>query len=154
MSRLSMQVFLLFTVLFSFLAFAQAVPAPNPDASFWAQVLGYVQQFGGLAWMAKVAGLCLLIVAAIKTSFVQPLWAKLPPLVQTLIAPLIALIGGIMSLGSGLTFAAAVAYIGSGAGAVIMHELLDGVKSIPGIGTIYVTMIGIIESILFKPAQP
>lgn len=153
MSRLSMQVFLLFTVLFSFLAFAQAVPAPNPDASFWASVLGYVQQFGGLEWMAKVSGLCLLIVALVKTSFVQPLWAKLPEVVKTLLAPLIALIGGILSLGSGLTFAAAVAYIGSGAGAIILHEILDGVKKIPGIGAIYLTIIGIVESILFKPKE-
>lgn len=131
---------------------AQAgAPVPiNPDQTFLSQVLSLIGAFGGLTWMAKVSAICLLIIALTKTSFVAPLWAKLPPLLQTLAAPILALIGGLVSQGT-LTWASALAYLGAGAGAVILHELLDGVKTIPGIGPTYIAIINVIEGLLGGP---
>lgn len=131
----------------SMTVFAQTVTI-NPDTTFLTQVLQFIQQFGGLGWMAKVSTICLLIVAASKTSFIAPLWAKLPAIVQTLSAPILALIGGIISQGTTLTWASALAYVGAGAGAVILHEVLDGLKTVPGIGAAYVSIINLIEGFL------
>lgn len=141
--------FILFMSVLMWPVMAMAQEAGNPaDSDFFNQVLGYIGQFGGLSWMAKIAGICLLIIAATKTSFLSKYWQALPNIVQTLGAPLLALLGGFLSMGSQLSFAAAFAYAFAGGGAVIMHELLDGLKTIPGIGSIYVTIINIVESML------
>lgn len=136
-------------VLFGIEALAQVVADPNAD--FFSQLVVLIQGFGGFSWMAKVAGGCLLIIAATKTSFLAPMWAKLPALVQTLAAPVLALIAGVVSMGSSLSLPAVLAYVVSGAGAVVMHEILDGVKGIPGIGSVYLAIISVLEGLFFKP---
>lgn len=118
------------------------------DAGFFSQLLEFIKAMGGMGWMAKIAAVCMLIVAATKVSFISPLWNKLPNLVKTLLAPMIALIGGLLAMGSDLTWASAMAYVGAGAGAIVLHEILDGIKTIPGIGLAYVTIIDLIGALL------
>lgn len=151
-SRMKSHLALLSLVFLSFFVFGYAFAdsAVVQPQDFLAQILQAVAGFGGLSWMGKVSAICLLIVASMKVSFLQPLWAKLPPIVQTLAAPMIALIGGLLGSavgGQSLTLASALAYVGAGGGAVILHELLDGVKTIPGIGAVMVAIINIIEAI-------
>jgi hypothetical protein len=152
MKKLTLMVGLMFTFLFTFFAFSAIaqVVAINPDQTFLAQVLGLIGTFGGLSWVAKVSSICLVIVALTKTSFIAPLWAKLPPLLQTLAAPILGLIGGLIGQGS-LTWASALAYVTAGAGAIVLHEILDGIKGIPGIGATYVAIITLIEGFLGGP---
>jgi len=141
------KIFLFF--LFAFLgvaAFAQTPAPANPDLDFFSQVSQAVSQFGGMSWMLKIASICLLIVASMKVSFLAPLWEKLGAL-QTWVAPVLGLIAGVLSLGTGLSFPSAIAYIFAGAGAVLLHQLLDSVKAIPGLGAIYVSIISFIEAI-------
>lgn len=130
-------------------AFAQAVV--NPDLDFFAQVSQFVASYGGMTPMVKISGYILLVIAITKTSFVAPLWDKLPAVVKTLVAPLLGLIGAILTQGSSLTWASAFAFVTAGTGAVFIHEILDGVKAIPGLGQLYISIIDMAEKVLFKP---
>lgn len=144
--------FLSLTFLFSY-AFAQDVLAPQ---DFFAQVLEFIKSFGGLPQMAKIAGAILLILASFKVSFLNDLiWSKLGSF-KVWAAPILGLAAGILGIGAGgqpITGAAIFAYVTAGAGAVILHELLDTIKAIPGIGQIWVTVINLIEGMLGGPAS-
>lgn len=154
------RLFALFGLVFSFgfmlacaPAFAQGTAgnAGTPDLDFLGQVMQFISNYGGMPTMLKVSGGILLIIALLKTSFIAPMWAKAPDLVKTIVAPLLGLAGALISQGSSLTWASAFAFATAGMGAVFLHEILDGVKTIPGLGAIYVTIIGLIEAALFKP---
>lgn len=124
------------------------------DISFFQDVLDYIDQFGGLPWMGKVAGGILILLATMKVSFLRSFWDKLGAY-KALAAPVLGLIAGVLSLGidpnSKITFAGVMAYIGAGAGAIIIHELLDAVKAIPGVGDTMKKVIDFIAMILGKP---
>lgn len=116
-----------------------------PVDQFLSQVIELVKSFGGLPWMGKVAGVIMLLIASCKVSFLKPMWAKLGA-AQVYVPLVLALIGGIVSM-QPITLPGVVAYMFAGAGAVILHELLDSVKAIPGLGSIYVSIINLVESI-------
>lgn len=139
-------VVLTFLVFYSGLALAQVVVAPQ---DFLNQVLVFIQSWGGISSLVKVSGIILLIIASMKVSFLQPYWAKLGSF-QAWLAPILGLIAGVLGLGQAgpITAASVFTYISAGAGAIIMHELLDTVKAIPGIGDLWVTVIGFIEGLL------
>lgn len=141
--------FLLFTIL-TCLAFAVVALAadPSPDADFVTKLFAYIQGFGGYAGLARVSGIIVLLIASMKVSFMQPLWAKLGGL-QIWLAPILGFVGGLLaSLASGsFSWAAVSAYALAGGGAVFLHEILDLVKVIPGLGPIWVSIISMVESI-------
>lgn len=137
------------TMLFGLFAFADsAVLAPQ---DFLAQVLQAIQSFGGLSMMMKISTVILLVVASMKVSFLNQLvWSKLGSY-QALVGPVLGLIAGILGLGNGgasITLASVLAYVAAGGGAIVLHELLDMVKAIPGLGAMYVSAIELIESML------
>lgn len=130
-------------------AFAQDVLSPG---DFVNQVASFVQGIGGMSTMLIVSGVIMLIIASMKVSILnQWIWSKLGS-VQIWVAPSLGLIAGVLSLGSGITLPAAFAYVTAGAGAVYLHEILDQVKNIPGIGAIYVSIITTVEGWLGGPA--
>ena len=144
---------------FSLVAMAQeeGVPvvenaADIPVDAFFAQVLELVKEFGGMPWTLKIAAIIMLIVSSMKVSFFRPLWDKIGNF-KSIVAPFLGLFAGVISLGKDLSFAAAIAYMFSGAGAIVLHELLDSVKNFPGLGKIYVSVIDFIEKILKKPEK-
>ena len=140
-------------ILLPMLALAQASEIQAAD--FLAQVLEAVKGFGGLSWVAKVASIVMLLLASMKVSFLNKmLWSKLGKY-QAAAAPLLGLAGGLLSAGMAgklPSLAEAMAYLGAGAGAIILHEILDMVKVIPGIGAMWVSAINVIESVLGGPA--
>lgn len=131
------------------LAFAQVIEPMD----FFTQVLNAIKSFGGLPWMGKVSSLVLILVSSMKVSFLKPMWDKLGA-AKAWAGPVLGLIGGILSLGmdGNITLAGVLAYVSSGAGALILHELLDTVKAIPGLGSMYVAVIDYIKSKLGAPA--
>lgn len=127
----------------------QSSQAINSD-SFVGDVMSVIDQWkGGIPLGLKIACVVLLLIASMKVSFIAPLWNKLGNF-QAFMAPLLGLILGLTLLGSGgpITIAAIFAYLASGAGAIALHELLDAIKAIPGIGTAYVAIINVIEGAL------
>lgn len=116
------------------------------DVDFLSQVLNLIQSFGGLPWVGKISAIVLLIVASMKVSFLQPVW-KLLGAAQGFVAPVLGLVAGVLNLHP-FSWAGLMAYISAGAGALILHELLDAVKGIPGIGAAYVAGINWVEGLL------
>lgn len=140
----------MFVALFALVIPAFAQSAPNPDLYFLSQVIDAVKTFGGLSWAMKISTIVLLAIGSMKVSFIQPLWAKLGA-AQAFVAPLLGLVIGALSL-SPFSWAGMLAYMGAGAGAIAIHELLDALKAFPGLGPMYVAVINWLESILGAPA--
>lgn len=121
---------------------------------FIADVVQGVQAIGGMSGGLKVSLIILLIIASMKVSFLNNLiWSKLGSL-QVWLAPALGLIAGLFMLPS-LSLPGLFAYVSTGIGATYLHEILDLVKAIPGLGAMYVAAINWLESILGGPAaQP
>lgn len=134
----------------SMVAFA-ADAADLPASDFLLQLFSAIKDLGGMAWAGKVCAIVALLIGSTKVSFLRAaLWDKLGAY-KVLVAPLLGLAGGAVayfSSGVQLTLANATAYIFAGAGAVLLSELLEVVKAIPGIGPMYLSAIGLLEGIL------
>lgn len=133
-----------------FFAHAQAAPAPAPldPGDFLKQVIAAVEAMGGLNPVLKLSSIIMLLIASMKVTYLNTvIWSKLGAF-QIWVAPFFGLLAGVLSLGSALTPAAAIAYITVGAGAVFLHEILDLLKLVPGLGSLYVFIINMIESAL------
>lgn len=127
---------------------------PVDPGTFLAQVIEFVRGFGGLNSFAKLSAFLVLLVASMKVSFLNDLfWSKLGAF-KTWLAPILSLAVGVVQMVSAGNFSLAglMAYLAAGAGAVALHELLDTVKSIPGIGSWWVAIINVIENALGGPA--
>lgn len=149
---------LLSVFLFSFLLFAQEVAQEIPPQEFLNQVLTAIKAFGGLSTVAKISTIILIIISSMKVSFLnQLLWSKLGE-AKVWVAPLLGLVGGILDLGlngTPITLASVMAYVAAGAGAILLHELLDSLKAVPGIKDVYIKAIDFIKKILGgKPSTP
>lgn len=132
-------------------AAAAAGGTPLPPVDFMAQVMTAIQGMGGVSTMVKISVIVTLVIASMKVTVLNKLvWAKLGE-AQVWVAPVLGLVAGILGLGASgapLTLALVFAYVSAGGGAVFLHELLDSLKAVPGLGDVYVTAIGIIEKAL------
>lgn len=132
-------------LLFPALAVADSIDVLPSD--FLAQVLEFIKTFGGLPSVAKISGVILLLIASMKVSVIRSyVWDRLGAF-KAFAAPTLGLIAGVISLET-ITLPGLATYLFAGAGAIILHEILDAVKSIPGIGAIYVSIIDFIKKIL------
>jgi len=121
-------------------------------AGFLGQVLSAIQGFGGLSWSLKIAVMVMSLIGLMKVSSLSGFWAKLGSL-QAWVAPILGLVLGVLLLGKDgqISLAGIFAYMGSGAGAILLHQLLDTLKAAPWIGPTYVSIINMIEGILPGP---
>lgn len=134
---------------------AVVAAAPLPPQDFLSQVLQAIQGFGGLSTVAKISVIILLLVSSMKvTALNQLIWSKLGK-AQAWVAPLLGLVAGILGLANGadqkITLASVMAYVASGAGAILLYELLDSLQAIPGIGPTYVSIIEFIKGLTGGP---
>lgn len=126
-------------------AYCQVSPVSPGD--FFNQVLVAIQAMGGLAGLAKVSSVIVLIIASMKVTAINSIfWDKLGAF-KAWLAPILGIIAGVLLLHP-LTLPGVVAYLFAGGGAVALHELLDSVKAIPGLGSVYVFIIDGIEEFL------
>ena len=139
----------LFGISFPVLAFAADGDLPIGD--FLSQVMATLQSLGGLSFALKMSAIILLVLASMKVSILRPFWDKLGSF-KALAAPFLSLVSGVIILSTQgqLTFPAVIAYLFAGSGALVMHELLDAVKAIPGIGGMYVAIIDFIQGLFLK----
>jgi hypothetical protein len=135
----------------SMVAFAQQVELPVQD--FFAQVLEAVKGFGGLSWGMKVGVVITILISSMKVSLIrQWTWDKVPASMKVLVAPGLALIAGIVSVGK-WDAPSLMAWVLAGGGAILIDNLLAGVKEIPNVGPKYLRLINFISGILRKPAK-
>lgn len=137
-------------------AVSQLQSSPLIDVGQFTQdVLLTIQSYGGLTGAMKIVCGILLLLALSKVSadgkipLLSSLWPQ-SSAVQSWMAPILGLVLGILMLGSqgAITLAGVLTYVGTGAGAIALHEILDTVKAIPGLGAVYVSIINVIEGVL------
>lgn len=149
MSSLLMVSLFMMTSLVCAYAFAdESVMEPQ---DFFAQMMTAIQGFGGLSTMLKISAIITLVVSSMKVSFLNALvWSKLGN-AKAWVAPVLGLIAGVLGLGADgnpITVASVMAYVAAGGGAVILHELLDTIKAVPGLGPAYIGIISMIQATL------
>lgn len=135
---------------------ARSTSGPMTGSDFFSRLTQTFLAFGGMSWAMRVSSITLLVVATMKvTKLDDLLWSKLRGL-QAFAAPLLSLAGGISVLAAQgqLSWQAVWLYLGAGAGAIALHELLDAVKAIPGLGSGYVTVIAAVEKALGGNPKP
>ena len=150
-----MRVLSVFTGILFLVSYAFADSGVVAPQDFFVQVLEVIKVFGGLSTMLKISAVITLLVASMKVSFMNDLiWSKLGA-AKVYVAPTLGLIGGILGVGveGPVTAASIFAFVTAGAGAVFLHEILDSVKAIPGIGAIYITIINLIQGALGGPKK-
>lgn len=130
---------------------AMAADGEIPIGDFLAQVLDAVRNFGGLTFALKLSSIVMLVLASMKVTMLRPFWDKLGNY-KALAAPFLSLVAGVVALtvDGQLTLPGVFAYLFAGSGAIVMHELLDAVKAIPGIGGAYVAIIDFIQGLFLK----
>ncbi len=130
---------------------------PLPPADFLAQVIDAIKKLGGMTTMLKISTIILLLIASMKVSVLNTyVWSKLGE-AQVWVAPFLGLLAGLLGLGAGgvpITTAVVFAYVTAGGGAVFLHELLDSLKAVPGLGAVYLKAIEIAERVLGGGDKP
>lgn len=143
------QVLMFFFLTFTLNAAAQAADVIEPK-DFIVQIIDAIKGMGGASVAMIASSIIMLLIASMKVSFLKPAWQKLGAL-QIWLAPVLGLIAGVLHdvvSGGPISLAKLFTYLGVGAGSVFLHEILDLVKAIPGLGAIYVSIIDIAESTL------
>lgn len=143
------------TTFLTFGVFAQDVPVENVDASFLASAWAWVQSlWSDTPLLGKITGGVILIVSSWKVSFLKPLWDKLGEK-QEWVAPVLGLLGGVAALfvNGEFDLSLLLTSIAGGALAPYVHDLLDYLKAIPGIGKVWLTIIDIIKMVLLAPKE-
>jgi len=154
--RIAINTMFVFIALLLLSSIALVVPsfAGTNDVStfeFLERVFVTVRQMGGMDRLATVSAIITLLISSLKVSLLnKAVWSKLGE-GKVFVAPLLGLIGGILSAavaGQPITLPLVVAYVMAGGGAVFLHEILDALKALPGLGPVYLKVIDIAEEIL------
>jgi hypothetical protein len=136
------------------IASAPAVAAPAADlplGDLLSQIMEAVKGFGGMAWGMKIAVLIGLLIASMKVSIIRPYtWDKVPASLKVWLAPFLAMVAGVAAYGK-FDKASLIAFMLAGGGAVLLDQVLEGVKQIPGLGPQYVSAIEFMSKLLKKP---
>lgn len=116
------------------------------------QVIQFIGQWGDFSAQAKLANIVLIIVALWKTSFLRNLfWDKLG-VWKVVVAPALGVLGAFLAI-EPFTWSAVWTGLQGGLLAVAVHQLLEVVKVLPGIGSVYVGIIDFIAKLLKAPDQ-
>lgn len=119
-------------------------------AEFVAQVMRTSETIGDLPTMLKISAVITLLVSSLKvTAFRRLIWERLGA-GQVLVAPTLGLLAGLVGLGTTgpVTLPIVLTYVMAGGGAVFLHELLDALKALPGLGAAYIRAIELIQRAL------
>ena len=118
------------------------------ELDFLSEVLKYITSFGGLGKMAQIAGGLMLVVHSLKVSFFEKAWNGLG-WAKVLVAPALGLVAGLIMV-QPFNLAAVSAYVLSGAGAVLFHQFLAGLKQIPNIKSMWAELLDVLIESLKK----
>jgi hypothetical protein len=127
--------------------FAMTLAAPSPEIpvdDFLAELFRVIEGMGGAPGMVKISAIITLLLSSMKVSVLNKVvWQKLGP-AKAWAAPSMGLAAGIAGLvasGAPLTLPVLVAYFSAGSGAIVLHQLMDSLKQVPGIGGAYLRVI-------------
>ena len=160
-----MKIFVLLTLfLMTMVAFAEGEIAEglvvaNVPVDIWLKSI--VSTYGSwgefIGWQAKSAAIIYVIIGSMKVSFIRPLWDGLGK-AKVFAAPVLSLLSVIFmamaAKGEGMS-AYQMIWMGltTGAGALALSNLMEAIRSIPGIGSIPNSIIHLLENILKRPTN-
>jgi len=123
------------------------------EMEFLNQAMEALKSFGGLLFPAKVAVIITLLISSMKVSFLKPHWDKLGEN-KPFAAPILSLLAGVlfMLVQKPFSWAGLSVWLMSGLGSVALHDILDALKSKPGIKPIYAKIADIFQGLLKKKA--
>lgn len=139
--------------MFSFLTYAEETQIDLiTQDQFFSQILDAVKTLGGIPWTMKIATIILILISSMKVSFIRPLWDKLG-WAKGILAPVLGIVAGVLTLSQSgsLSLPGVMAYMFAGAGAVVLHELFEAMKLIPGITPTVLSVVQFFESALASP---
>ncbi len=129
--------------------------AQDADSSFISSLVAWVTNLWSDApTLGKVTSGIVLLISTMKVSFLKPLWDKLKEK-QEWLAPVLGLVGAIATLfiNGEFSFELLLTGLAGGALAPYVHDLLDYLKAIPGLGKVWLTVIEIFKKVLFAPKE-
>jgi hypothetical protein len=133
-----------------------------PDGNIFGAVWKLVSGWGGLDYMVKVNAIVTILVSSMKVSFLKPFWDKIKKIkitykgvvqyidAQIYFVAFLHIALGIITQGN-YTFPAILAYVFIGGGSVYFHEITEGLKNVPIVGTVLAWIETIAKYILKDP---
>jgi hypothetical protein len=113
-----------------------------------------IGDYKALGWQAGMSMIVMLIIASMKNSALRSMiWDKMK-WGKVFVAPVLSLILVIAAQlkgGHPVDFKSLMLAMVTGAGALALHEILDGIKYLPGVGPMWVSLIDLIGKFLKKP---
>ena len=136
------------------LAFADAPVAEVPVGDLISLMMKVIGDYKALGWQAGMSAIVMLLIASMKNSMLRKfIWDKMK-WGKVFVAPglsLILVIIGQLKGGHAIDMKSLMLAMITGAGALALHEILDGLKYIPGIGPMWVSLIDLVGNLLKKP---
>ncbi len=129
------------------------------DIGFLQKLLDYVKGLfdkgNEASLLANVAGGVLILISTMKVSFIKPLWDKLNDGAKGWLGPVLGLVAGLagMLMNGQFSWSVLLAAAAGGTLTPYLHDMLDLIKKIPGLGSLWVSIIEIIEKVLFAPKE-
>lgn len=115
-------------------------------------VVNYAKGLSGLGTMGIISATVMLLVSLWKSSALQPYWAQLPAWAQRWLGPVLGVLLALASL-QNLSWNTILLGLQGGALAAAVNALLDTLKLIPGLNSVWVTIINFIEGVLQAPTE-
>lgn len=116
--------------------------------SFLTEAFSVVTTFGQISTHLKIIGILTLLISFFKVSSFNPLWHKLG-WAKTFLAPFLAFVLSVVSAINGpFNFHVFMNAMMIGFGSVGFHEMLDAIKTIPGLGPKWMLIINFVSQIV------
>jgi hypothetical protein len=117
--------------------------------SLWGQISTLIPSLASMSPQAKVAAIVALLISVWNSSFLQPYLASLGK-AANLVGPFLGVVAAVVAI-QPLSWSAVWVGLSGGVLAIPVMALLDAVKVIPGVGSVYVSAINLVEGWLGAP---
>jgi len=135
------------SLLMSVMAFAQEVVTEPEISGLLADLVAAVGSWKEGGWILGLSAILTVVISSMKNSLLKELiWDKLKGF-KIFVAPLLSLIIIVISV-QPFTWKAFLLAMVTGAGAMALHAILDGVKELPFIGETWKKVIDVIGKLL------
>lgn len=133
-------------------AVAEVAAVEVPVSTIISQLMKVATDWKAFGWQAGLIALITLLLSTLKNSFLRTyLWDKLGPC-KVFAAPILSMLAIFIGMGE-FSWAGALVGITTGGGAIALHQMLDGVKKMPGVGSVALSMADLLGKLLKAPPK-
>lgn len=130
-------------------------PVPDvPVMDIFKEIMKALGDWKALGWQAGLAGLLTALLSTTKSSMLRAwIWDRIPVWAKALVAPVVGILIFALAMKE-FSIAVLIAGLTTGAAAVFLHQLLDGLKAVPWIGDKWKQVIDFLSAMMRKPPPP